>query len=247
MTGIRVGIFGVNGKMGSEVVRAVGQAEGMQLIAGIDLGDDLEPAKRAQVVVDFTHPDAVMDNIKWCIGNGIDMVIGTTGFTQERLAQVESWLAEAPTVGVLIASNFSIGAVLMMQFAAKAAAFYPSVEIVELHHPGKADAPSGTSVTTAHKIAAARTAAGLGPVPDATSEDLGARGADIEGIRVHGVRLQGLVAHQQVLFGTLGETLEIRHDSFERASFMPGVVAAIRHVRDHPGLTVGIEKVLGLE
>lgn len=244
--GIRVGIFGVNGKMGTEVCRAVGRADGLDLIAGIDLGDELEPAKRSQVIVDFTHPDAVMEHVKWCIDNRIHMVVGTTGFTPERLDQVREWLAEAPEVGVLIASNFSIGAVLMMQFAAKAAQFYPSVEIIELHHPSKADAPSGTAVTTAQKIAAARAAASMGPVPDATVEDLGARGADIEGIRVHGVRLQGLVAHQQVLFGTLGETLEIRHDSFDRASFMPGVVAAIRYIVDRPGLTLGIEGVLGL-
>lgn len=246
MNGIRVGIFGVNGKMGAEVCRAVGRAEGLNLIAGIDLGDDLEPAKRSQVIVDFTHPDAVMEHIQWCIDNGINMVIGTTGFTAERLDQVRSWLGDDPQVGVLIAPNFSIGAVLMMQFAAKAATFYPSVEIVELHHPGKADAPSGTAITTAQRIAAARAAAGMGPVPDATVEDLGARGADIDGVRVHGVRLQGLVAHQQVLLGTLGETLEIRHDSFDRASFMPGVIEAIRYVVDHPGLTLGIETVLGL-
>lgn len=241
-----MGIFGVNGKMGTEVVRAVGQADGMKLIAGIDLGDALEPAKRCQVVVDFTHPDAVMDHIKWCVDNQIHMVIGTTGFTAERLDQVRSWLGEASELGVLIASNFSIGAALMMQFAAKAAAFYPSVEIVELHHPGKADAPSGTAVTTAQKIAQSRLLAGMGPIPDATVEDRGARGADIEGIRVHGVRLQGLVAHQQVLLGALGETLEIRHDSFDRASFMPGVIAAIRYVGTHPGLTLGIDEVLDL-
>ncbi len=246
MTDIRVGVFGVSGKMGSTVVKAVEAAEGMTIVGGVDLGDPLEQVGRAQVAVDFTHPDAVMDNIRWCLDNDIHMVIGTTGFTPERLDQVRAWCAEKPEVGVLVASNFSIGAVLMMQFAAKAALFYPSVEIIELHHPNKAEAPSGTATTTAQRIAAARDEAGMDPVPDATVYDGGARGAVVDGIHVHGVRLQGLVAHQEVLLGDTGETLTIRHDSYDRVSFMPGVVASVRWVTEHPGLTEGIEPVLGI-
>ena len=243
---IQVGVFGVSGKMGSEVVRAVDRAEGMTIVGGVDLGEPREQLGRAKVAVDFTHPDAVMGNIEWCLERGINMVIGTTGFTQERLETVRGLLDAQPGVGVLIASNFSIGAILMMQFAAKAAPFYPSVEIIELHHPNKADAPSGTAATTARRVGAARDAAGLGPVPDATVHDAGARGAVVDGVHIHGVRLQGLVAHQEVLLGTHGETLTIRHDSFDRVSFMPGVVAAIRHVVDHPGLTLEMEQVLGI-
>lgn len=247
MGDIRVGIFGVGGKMGREVVHAVNQADGLDVVGGVDLHDPREDVGRAQVVVDFTHPDAVMDNIEWCVSRGIHMVIGTTGFTPERLARVRELCDANPGVGVLIASNFSIGAVLMMQFAAKAAPFYPSVEIIELHHPNKADAPSGTATTTAGRIAVARAEAHMDPVPDATVQDPdGARGAVVDGVHVHAVRLQALVAHQEVLFGAPGETLTIRHDSYDRKSFMPGVVAAVRHVVGHPGLTEGIETVLGL-
>jgi 4-hydroxy-tetrahydrodipicolinate reductase len=234
--------------MGGEVCRAVTTTPDLDLVAGLDIGDNRNDARRAQVVVDFTHPDAVMDNVKWCIDNALHMVVGTTGFTDERYDQVRSWLGAEPTVGVLAAANFSIGAVLMMHFASIAAAHYESTEIIELHHPTKADAPSGTAVATAHMIAAARRAAGLGDVPDATVQELpGARGAVIDGIHVHGVRLGGLLAHQEVLFGSSGETLTIRHDSMDRASFMPGVVSAIRWVPSHPGLTIGIGPLLGLE
>ncbi|GAB3822491.1 4-hydroxy-tetrahydrodipicolinate reductase [Tessaracoccus terricola] len=246
MGDIPVGVLGIGGKMGSEVGRAVEEAEGMVLVGGVDVDGDRNDLRDARVVVDFTHPDAVMDNIEWAFANGIHLVVGTTGFNAERLGRVRALCAEHPEVGVLIASNFSIGAVLMMKFAALAAPFYPSVEIVELHHPGKAEAPSGTATTTAQKVAAARAAAELGPVPDATVHDGGARGAVVDGIHVHGVRLQGLVAHQEVLLGAAGETLTIRHDSFDRASFMPGVVAAVRHVVAAPGLTEGIEGVLGI-
>ena len=245
---MRVAVFGVNGRMGGEVCRAVTTNPDLDLVAGLDIGDNRNDARRAQVVVDFTHPDAVMDNVKWCIDNGLPMVVGTTGFTDERYDQVRSWLGAEPTVGVLAAANFSIGAVLMMHFASIAAAHYESAEIIELHHPTKADAPSGTAVATAHMIAAARRAAGLGDVPDATVQELpGARGAVIDGIHVHGVRLGGLLAHQEVLFGSSGETLTIRHDSMDRASFMPGVVSAIRWIPSHPGLTIGIGPLLGLE
>jgi len=245
---MRVAVFGVNGRMGGEVCRAVTTSPDLDLVAGLDIGDNRNDARRAQVVVDFTHPDAVMDNVKWCIDNGLNMVVGTTGFTDERYDQVRSWLGAEPTVGVLAAANFSIGAVLMMHFASIAAKHYESAEIIELHHPTKADAPSGTAVATAHMIAAARQAAGLGDVPDATVQELpGARGAVIDGIHVHGVRLGGLLAHQEVLFGSSGETLTIRHDSMDRATFMPGVVSAIRWIPSHPGLTIGIGPLLGLE
>ncbi len=243
---IRVGVFGSDGKMGSEVIRAVEAADGLTFAGGVDAGQPRDGVADAQVVVDFTHPDAVMDNIAWCVERGIHMVIGTTGFNEDRLERVRALLEAHPGTGVLIASNFSIGAVLMMRFAAMAAPFYPSVEIVELHHPNKADAPSGTATTTAQRIATARAAANLGPVPDATVHDGGARGAVVDGIHVHGVRLQGLVAHQEVLLGALGETLTIRHDSFDRASFMPGVIAAVHHIVGAPGLTLGIDSLLGL-
>jgi 4-hydroxy-tetrahydrodipicolinate reductase len=233
--------------MGAEVCRAVDAASDLELVAALDLGDDRAPAEAAEVIVDFTHPDAVMDNLSWCIDHGIHAVVGTTGFTDERLDQLRTSLADHDGVGVLIAPNFSIGAALMMRFAERAAPFYESAEIIELHHPGKADAPSGTAANTARRIAAARDAAELGAPPDATAQEVaGARGAEVDGIRVHGVRLRGLVAHQEVLFGAEGETLTIRHDSLDRVSFMPGVLAAVRAVSTRPGLTVGIEPILGI-
>ena len=244
---IRVAVFGARGRMGAEVCRAVEAADGLEVVAALDLGDDRVPAEHADVAVDFTHPDAVLDNVMWCIEHGLHAVVGTTGVTDDRLDQIRGLLATRPGVGVLVAANFSIGAVLMMHFAAQAAAFYESVEIVELHHPNKADAPSGTAAATARRIAAGRTAAGMPAPPDATVQALpGARGAEVDGIRVHGVRLRGLVAHQEVLFGAEGETLTIRHDSLDRVSFMPGVIAGIRAVGSRPGLTVGIEPVLGI-
>jgi 4-hydroxy-tetrahydrodipicolinate reductase len=243
----RVGVFGARGRMGGEVCRAVDSAQDLELVAAVDLGDDRAPAEAAQVIVDFTHPDAVMDNLCWCIDHGIHAVVGTTGFADEQLNRLRSALADHADVGVLVAPNFSIGAVLMMRFAEQAAAFYESVEIIELHHAGKADAPSGTAANTARRIAAARKAADLDAPPDATVQELpGARGAQVDGIRVHGVRLRGLVAHQEVLFGAEGETLTIRHDSLDRVSFMPGVLAAVRTIGSRPGLTVGIESILGI-
>jgi 4-hydroxy-tetrahydrodipicolinate reductase len=197
------------------------------------------------VVVDFTTPDAVMDNLHWCIDQGISVVVGTSGFTEQRLARVRSWLEHKPDVGVVIAPNFAVGAVLMMEFAARAARFFESVEIIELHHPAKVDAPSGTALRTAELVAAARRAAGRDAMPDATKDELaGARGAQVEGVRVHSVRATGLVAHQEVIFGISGETLTIRHDSYDRASFMPGVLLAVRTVRQRPGLTVGLGALL---
>ncbi|MCH9735066.1 MAG: 4-hydroxy-tetrahydrodipicolinate reductase [Actinomycetia bacterium] len=244
---MRVGVLGARGKVGATMVQAVRDAEGLTLSAGVDLGDPLSELVDAgtEVVIDFTHPSAVMDNLKFLIDNGIDAVVGTTGFTDERLDQVKEWLSAKPDVAVLIAPNFAIGAVLCMHFAAQAARFFESVEVIELHHPQKADAPSGTAARTARLIAEARK--GLPPNPDATSTGLdGARGADVGGIPVHSVRLAGLVAHQEVLFGTLGETLTIRHDSFDRTSFVPGVLLAVRKIRDFAGLTIGIEPLLDL-
>ena len=243
---IRVAVLGAKGRMGSEVVRAATDAEGMEVVAEYDVGDTLD-LTGADVVVDFTHPDAVMDHLRLCAEHGIHAVVGTTGFDDERLATLRGWLAGSAGTGCLVAPNFSIGAVLMMRFAAQAAPFYESVEIVELHHPDKADAPSGTSRRTAELVAAARREAGLGPVPDATSTGLdGARGADVDGVPVHSVRLRGLVAHQEVLLGSPGETLTIRHDSLDRASFTPGVLLGLRRVAEHPGLTVGLEHLLDL-
>jgi len=247
---IRVGVLGARGKVGAEVCRAVEAADDTRLVASVDAGDDVEELARAgaEVVVDFTHPDVVMDNLRFCIEHGIHAVVGTTGFDESRLEQLEAWLADAPEVGVLIAPNFSIGAILMMRFAAQAAPFFESVEVVELHHPDKADAPSGTARRTAELIAAARREAGSAPMPDATSTGLeGARGADVDGVRVHGLRVRGLVAHQEVLLGTAGETLTIRHDSLDRVSFTPGVLAGIRAIGDHPGLTVGLETFLDID
>ena len=248
---VRVGVLGARGKVGRAVCEAVRAAEDLELVAEVDTGDgddhreDL-PARGAQVVVDFTHPDVVMGNLQFCAARGIHAVVGTTGFDDERLAQVRSWLTGAST-GVLVAPNFSIGAVLMMRFAAQAAPYYESVEIVELHHPDKADAPSGTARRTASLVAAARRGAGLGPVPDATSTSLdGARGADVDGIRVHGLRVRGLVAHQEVILGGEGETLTIRHDSLDRVSFTPGVLLGVRRIGQLPGLTVGLEQLLDL-
>ena len=244
---IEVGVLGAQGRVGSQVCRAVETAPDTTLVARVDVGDDLDALTAADVVVDFTHPDVVIDNLRWCIAHGLHCVVGTTGFDEARLALVSEALADAPGVGVLIAPNFSIGAVLMMRFAAAAAPFYESVEIVELHHPDKADAPSGTARRTAELVATARREAGLGPVPDATSTGLdGARGAVVDGVHVHAVRARGLVAHQEVLLGGPGETLTIRHDSMDRASFTPGVLAAVRAVAGRPGLTVGLEDVLDL-
>lgn len=246
---IRVGVVGARGRMGTEVCRAVDAAEDTELVAMVDTGDWMFNVADAdaEVVVDFTHPDVVMDNVRFCVDQGIACVVGTTGFDAEKLDTVREWLAPKPELGMLIAPNFAIGAVLSMRFAAMAAPFYESVEVVELHHPRKADAPSGTAARTASLVAAARAEAGLAPSPDATTAERdGARGAQVDGVRVHSVRLAGLVAHQEVLLGTAGETLTIRHDSLDRSSFMPGVLLAVRSVLDRPGLTLGLEPLLGL-
>ena len=244
---INVAVLGARGRMGSEVVKAVEATDGLALVAALDMGDSLEQLKgsAAHVVVDFTTPDSVMDNLEFLINNGINVVVGTTGFDDAKLETVKGWLAQNPSVGVLIAPNFAIGAVLMMEFAEKAARYFESAEIIELHHPAKVDAPSGTAARTAELMSAARNAAGLGSMPDATTTSLaGARGALVGQIPVHSVRARGLVAHQEVLFGGLGETLTIRHDSIDRAGFMPGVVLGVRKIVNTPGLTHGLDKFM---
>jgi 4-hydroxy-tetrahydrodipicolinate reductase len=241
---IKVGVLGARGRMGAEVVAAVEAAADCQLVAALDLGDSLDQlvGSGAQVVVDFTTPDSVMANLEFLITHKIHAVIGTTGFDDTRLAKLKSLSSAHPEVGILIAPNFAIGAVLMMEFAAKAAKYFESAEIIELHHPDKVDAPSGTASRTAELIAAARKEAKLPAMPDATSTSLdGARGALVGDVPVHSVRLRGLVAHQEVLFGGLGETLSIRHDSLDRAGFMPGVLLGIRSVISRPGVTFGLE------
>ena len=246
----RVAVLGAKGRVGGEVVKAVEAADDLDLACAVDLGDDLATAlaeSRAEVAVDFTHPDAVMDNVRACVSAGVHAVVGTTGWDAERLDTVRGWLDDAPDVGVLVAPNFGIAAVLMMQFAAQAARFFESVEIVELHHANKADAPSGTARRTAQLVAEARREAGVGPAPDATSSALpGARGADVEGVPVHAVRLAGLVAHQEVLLAGAGESLTIRHDTYDRSSFTPGVLLGVRGIGRRPGLTVGLEHLLDL-
>jgi 4-hydroxy-tetrahydrodipicolinate reductase len=229
---IRVGVLGSRGRMGSEVCQVVAGTKGLAIAADVDEGDALDVLTRCDVVVDFTHPGVVMHNLHWCIEHELDTVVGTSGFNEDRLDQVRQWLDEAPAARVLIAPNFSVGAVLMMRFAAQAARFFDSAEVIELHHPGKADAPSGTALRT----------------PDMTASSLpGARGAVVDDVHVHAVRLAGLVAHQEVLLGGHGETLTIRHDSLDRASFMPGVLLAVRQIGSlPPGLTLGLETLLGI-
>ena len=243
----KVAVIGAAGRMGSTACDAVEAAEDLELVGRFDDGDDLGDLGGAEVVIDFTVLAASEGNVRHCVERGVHVVVGTSGWTDAKAAELRTEVEAKGGVGVLIAPNFAIGAVLMMQFAKLAARFYESVEVVELHHPRKVDAPSGTATRTAELIGAARVEAGLGPVPDATTDDPdGARGALVEGVPVHAVRLRGLVAHQEVLLGNEGEMLTIRHDSFDRVSFMPGVLTAVRAVGDHPGVTVGLEHVLGL-
>jgi 4-hydroxy-tetrahydrodipicolinate reductase len=243
---IRVGVLGAKGRMGSEVCRAVTGAPDLELVAELDLGDDLGilVERKVEVVVDFTVPDSVMKNLEFLISHNIHAVVGTTGFDEARLAKVNSLLSQSKS-SVLIAPNFGLGAVLMMRFSEMAAPYFESSEIIELHHPRKVDAPSGTARRTAELIGGARKAAGQGAMPDATeSSEPGARGAVISGVPVHSVRAEGYLAHQEVIFGTTGETLTIRHDSLDRKSFMPGVLLSIRKVAERSGLTYGLENLL---
>jgi 4-hydroxy-tetrahydrodipicolinate reductase len=245
---IKVGVLGAKGRMGSTVCTTVESADDLTLAAQVDMGDSLDQLAGSDVVVDFTHPTAVMGNLRWCVEHGIASVVGTSGFDEARLRDVRGWLAAQPSARVLVVPNFSVGAVLMMRFAELAAPFFESAEVIELHHAGKADAPSGTAGRTAAMISASRSAAGAAPMPDATVTAAdGARGAQVDGVHVHSVRLAGLLAHQEVLLGGHGEILTIRHDSLDRASFMPGVLLAVRGIGQlPPGLTVGIDGLLGL-
>lgn len=246
---IKVGVLGAHGRVGTAVVAGVRAADDLELVAEIDKDDSLEKLLDAgpEVIVDFTTPDSVMSNLEFCIKHGIHCVVGTTGFDDDRYDQVRSWCAASQGTGVLIAPNFAISAVLTMSFARQAAKFFESAEVVEYHHPNKLDAPSGTAVKTAQGIAEARKAAGMQPCPDATVQELdGARGTDIDGVRVHAVRMTGMVAHEEVIFGTVDQSLTIRQDSYGRDSFVPGVLLGVRNVMDHPGLTIGLDKFLGL-
>ncbi len=246
---IKVGVLGAKGRMGRTVCETIEGAADTELGAQVDQGDDRDALLDSDVVVDFTNVAAVMENLRWCVEHGLDAAVGTSGFGEDRLDEVQGWLAEHKHVRVLIVPNFSVGAVLMMHFAGQAARFFDSAEVIELHHATKVDAPSGTALRTASGISAARTAAGLGAPPDATVSALpGARGATVDDVHVHSVRVAGLLAHQEVLFGGHGETLTIRHDSLDRAGFMPGVLLAVRQRGALPeGLTVGLETLLGLD
>ena len=246
---IKVGVLGAKGRVGSAVCEGVNAAEDLELVAQVDQGDDLQMLvdAGAQVVVDFTTPGSVMGNLEFTTANGIHAVVGTTGFDEERLAQVREWTGREGAGHVLIAPNFAISAVLAMSFARQAARFFDSAEVVEYHHPHKLDAPSGTAIHTAQGIAEARKEAGLGPIPDATEQSLdGARGADVDGVRVHGVRMTGMVAHEDIIFGAQGQSLTIRQDSYDRTSFVPGVLVGVREIAGHPGLTVGLDGYLGI-
>ena len=246
---IKVGVLGATGKVGSAVVAGVEKADDLQLAAKVSAGDSLQVLvdEGVDVIVDFTTPNAVMDNLEFCINNGIHCVVGTTGFDDERYQKVRDWCAANEGVGVLIAPNFAISAVLTMAFARQAAPFFESAEVVELHHPYKLDAPSGTAVKTAQGIADARKDAGLSEMPDATEQALdGSRGASVDGVPVHAVRMKGMVAHEEVIFGTTEQSLTIRQDSYGRESFVPGVLTGVREVANRPGLTIGLDAYLGL-
>ena len=243
---LRVAVVGAHGRMGESMSRAVDGAPDLELVAALGRGQLGELAGAgAAVAVDFTVPEAVMGNLATYLDLGVHAVIGTTGFDGARLAEVRHLLGSRPGLGVLVAPNFSVAAVLMMRFAEQAAPFFDSAEVVEFHHERKRDAPSGTARATAQRLARARAAAGRGPAPDATDTALpGARGADVDGVPVHSVRLRGLVAHQEVLLGSTGEVLTIRHDSLDRDSFAPGVLMAVRAINSRPGLTVGLDGLI---
>ena len=246
----RVAVLGAKGRMGSTSVQAIDAADDLEVVAQVDIDDDIAAITEAdaEVALDFTQPSVAFEHVRWCIENGVHIVVGTSGFDDARIEEVRGLLGDDPRVGVLIVPNFSVGAVLMMRFAATAAPFFESIEVVEMHHPDKVDAPSGTATRTAEVIAAARREAGSPPLPDATTTDPdGARGARVDGVPVHAIRARGFVASQEVVMGGVGETFTMRHDSHDRLSFMPGVLAALRSVADRPGLTVGLDAVLGLD
>ena len=244
---MKVAVLGAKGRMGAETVAAIENASDLTLSSALDLGDSLDQLIKTgtEVIVDFTHPDSVMKNLEFAITNGIHVVVGTTGFDDKKLSELKNLLSKNPKVGALIAPNFGLGAVLMMQFSQKAAQYFESVEIIELHHANKVDAPSGTAIRTAELITDARKQSKKGAMPDASKTIIpGARGAKVGDVPIHSVRSHGFVAHQEVIFGDTGETLSIRHDSINRAGFMPGVLIGVRNVAKHPGLTVGLENYM---
>ncbi|MDO4909871.1 MAG: 4-hydroxy-tetrahydrodipicolinate reductase [Corynebacterium sp.] len=247
---INVGVVGAHGRVGQAVCAGVEAAEDLNLAAQVDKGDSLEllVENNVETIVDFTAPAVVMDTLKFCIEHNINAVVGTTGFTEERFETLRNLLKETgSTSHILIAPNFAISAVLTMIFAKQAAKFFESAEVIELHHPNKLDAPSGTAIHTAEAIAEGRKAAGLGAQPDATNQSLeGARGANVAGVPVHAIRMTGMVAHERVIFGTTGQTLTISQDSYDRDSFVPGVLVGVRKIAEHPGLTIGLENFLDL-
>ena len=244
---MKVAVLGAKGRMGAETVAAIESASDLTLSSALDLGDSLDQLVKTgtEVVIDFTHPDSVMKNLEFAINNGIHVVVGTTGFDDKKLSELKNLLSKNPKVGALIAPNFGLGAVLMMQFSQKAAQYFESVEIIELHHANKVDAPSGTAIRTAELITDARKQSKKGAMPDASKTIIpGARGAKVGDVPIHSVRSHGYVAHQEVIFGDAGENLSIRHDSINRAGFMPGVLIGVRNVAKHPGLTVGLENYM---
>ena len=244
---MKVAVLGAKGRMGAETVAAIESASDLTLSSALDLGDSLDQLIKTgtEVIVDFTHPDSVMKNLEFAINNGIHVVVGTTGFDDKKLSELKNLLSKNTKVGALIAPNFGLGAVLMMQFSQKAAQYFESVEIIELHHANKVDAPSGTAIRTAELITDARKQSKKGAMPDASKTIIpGARGAKVGDVPIHSVRSHGYVAHQEVIFGDAGETLSIRHDSINRAGFMPGVLIGVRNVAKHPGLTVGLENYM---
>jgi 4-hydroxy-tetrahydrodipicolinate reductase len=244
---MKVAVLGAKGRMGAETVAAIESAADLTLSSALDLGDSLDQLIKSgtEVVVDFTHPDSVMKNLEFAISNGIHIVVGTTGFDDKKLSELKNLLSKNSKIGALIAPNFGLGAVLMMQFSEKAAQYFESVEIIELHHANKVDAPSGTAIRTAELITDARKQSKKGAMPDASKTIIpGARGAKVGDVPIHSVRSHGYVAHQEVIFGDAGETLSIRHDSINRAGFMPGVLIGVRNVAKHPGLTIGLENYM---
>jgi 4-hydroxy-tetrahydrodipicolinate reductase len=246
-TAIRIGVLGAHGRMGTQICEAAANEDGIELAATIGRSDDLAALTGAgvDVAVDFTHPDAVMDHIQWCVEHGIHCVVGTDVLPESKFDTIRGWLSDQPKVGVLIAPIFSIGAVVGLRLAESAARHFESAEIIELHHATKADAPASPVVHLARNIAKVRSEAGFGPMPDATNVSLpGARGVDIDGVRVHAVRVTGLLGHLEVILGTAGETLTIRHDQLDRKCFLPGLFLAIRSIADHPGLTLGLGAML---
>jgi 4-hydroxy-tetrahydrodipicolinate reductase len=247
---IRVGVLGAAGRMGREVCRAVGAAADLELVAAVDPSGEATASTSiealadagATVAVDFTHPSSVLANVRWCLRNDVHAVVGTTGITPADLGEIRA-LADSGDANCIVAPNFALGAVLLVRFAAEAARYFDAAEVIELHHDGKADAPSGTAIATARAIGAAR--AGNWSPPEAVGEFPASRGAEIDGVTVHAVRLPGLVAHQEILFGAPGQTLALRHDTTDRSAFMPGVLLAVRAIADRPGLTVGLDALLG--